>query len=402
MNYQSLSKKRLIKELERLKERNNILEEVNSLHKRNEDLMKQLDDLRARDALLEDVLSNISMYITQIDGEGIIAQSTGLGLSRFGLRNNQLSGKNIYKKYPELAKYFDKAYKGEFVEFINKNKLEDKVWHFKNWIFPARDPKKGLINIAFDITELREKELELYKKKNIEKITQELDRSNQELEQYAFVVSHDLRSPLNSLSALIEIIALKLDNNELQEDFDMIKGVIKRMNDLINGFLDYARLSNQKLEVEEIDCNQLIEDIKTDLIEAISNKHVRIEYDDLPVIKANNAQIHQLFQNLIGNAVKFNSSKSPWVRISADQQHQDWIFAIQDNGIGIEASNTEKIFKIHQRLSNGKKYNGTGIGLSTCKKIVENHGGEIWVNSKPGEGSIFYFTIPISAQRKFK
>lgn len=224
-----------------------------------------------------------------------------------------------------------------------------------------------------------------------------LERSNRELEQFAHVVSHDLQQPLLSVTGFIKLIKLKYQANldeAVLEYLDRIAGAGTRMQRLIQDLLAYAQIGKSDAPFDAIDCNLILEKVKENLQATMDEKGTQLTYGFLPTIQGNETQLIQLFQNLIGNAIKFiEPNVVPKIEISVKQHHQMWLFGVQDNGIGIETEDLKQIFEAFQRLHSSKKYPGTGIGLATCKKIVENHGGQIWVESEVGVGTTFYFTL---------
>jgi PAS domain S-box-containing protein len=224
----------------------------------------------------------------------------------------------------------------------------------------------------------------------------ELKRSNTELEQFAYAISHDLGEPLRTMSSYIQLLERRYPDKLDKDAHDFIRFAVNgahRMNSLINDLLSYSRLGHSELSVESVAVNDLVDVIQVDLRDQISTRNACISYTALPVVQANKAQLAQLFQNLIGNAIKFNTSLSPRVDISARKIEKGWFFSVKDNGIGIDKKFASRIFTIFQRLHTSEEYEGTGIGLALCKKIVEKHGGEIWVESQPGEGCTFCFTL---------
>jgi light-regulated signal transduction histidine kinase (bacteriophytochrome) len=173
-----------------------------------------------------------------------------------------------------------------------------------------------------------------------------------------------------------------------------------RMQRLINDLLAYSRVTTQGKVFERVDCNQILEDVLSNLQIAVEESRAVVTHDALPVVTADGGQLSQLFQNLIGNAIKFHGKEPPRVHVSVELRNNEWQFSVLDNGIGVDPQYAERIFVIFQRLHNREEYPGTGIGLAVCKKIVERHGGRIWVQSPIGRGSIFYFTLPVAGQNR--
>jgi hypothetical protein len=227
-------------------------------------------------------------------------------------------------------------------------------------------------------------------------ISNDLARSNKDLEQFAYVASHDLQEPLRMIAGYTQLFQRRYED-KLDEDANQfisytIDGVV-RMQTLINDLLAYSRLETRSKVFEPVDCQAVLDDVLVVLRTAIEESSAVITHGLLPTVQADRTQLFQLFQNLIGNALKFRGEKPPQIHITAKQQNGRWLFAVKDNGIGIEPQYMERIFVIFQRLHSRDKYSGTGIGLAICKKIVERHGGRIWVESQPGNGSTFYFII---------
>lgn len=248
---------------------------------------------------------------------------------------------------------------------------------------------KGYVKITRDLTEKRKAEAELQLK------SEELKRSNAELEQFAYVASHDLQEPLRMVSSYVQLLA-KRYNDKLDKDANDFIGFAvdgtNRMRNLINGLLEYSRVNRIK-PFEWINLNELLDQISKDLDVDIKKNSVEILFKNLPPIYGDTVLIWQLFQHLITNAIKFRSEKKPIIIIEGKKTNGEYLFSIKDNGIGIQKEYRDKIFVIFQRLHAKDKYPGTGMGLAICKKIVERHGGQIWVESETGEGSTFYFTI---------
>jgi light-regulated signal transduction histidine kinase (bacteriophytochrome) len=232
----------------------------------------------------------------------------------------------------------------------------------------------------------------------------ELARSNKELEQFAYVASHDLQEPLRMVASYVQLLARRYQGN-LDADADefityAVDGA-SRMQRLINDLLAYSRVGTRGKPFEPTNCEAVLDQSLANLQMAIEENGAVVTHDLLPTVTADVTQLIQLFQNLIGNAVKFRGEESPRIHISASETFEVsktskvWRFSVQDNGIGIDPEYHDRIFLIFQRLHTREEYPGTGIGLAVCKKIVERHGGRIWVESQSGKGSTFYFTIPM-------
>jgi PAS domain S-box-containing protein len=249
--------------------------------------------------------------------------------------------------------------------------------------------------ILRDITERQQAE------EALAEIAQELARSNAELEQFAYVASHDLQEPLRMVTSYLQLLQRRYQG-QLDADADefiayAVDGAA-RMKTLINDLLAYSRAGTRGAGFEPADCQAVLERVLDDLQVMIQESGATITHDPLPTVTADATQLAQLLQNLIGNALKFRNQAPPCVHVGAERQGNDWVFRVQDNGIGLEPQYAERIFAIFQRLHNREDYPGTGIGLAISKRIVERHGGRIWVESQPGQGSTFYFTIPIRSE----
>jgi light-regulated signal transduction histidine kinase (bacteriophytochrome) len=245
--------------------------------------------------------------------------------------------------------------------------------------------------IMQDITERKRSE------RLLQESIEELARSNTELEQFTYIASHDLKEPLRMISSFTQLLEKRYKDKIDEDANDFIKFItegVVRMQDLINSLLAYSRIGKLSKEFEKIDLNDVLKNVIDNLQQLINETNAEVIYDSLPSLFVDKNQLLQVFQNLISNAIKFHGKESPQVRVSARPDNQCWVFSIRDNGIGIDPKDFERIFIIFQRLHAKDEYDGTGIGLAICKKIIEHHSGKIWVESEVGKGSTFYFSIP--------
>ena len=235
-------------------------------------------------------------------------------------------------------------------------------------------------------------------RKALEVSIAELARSNADLQQFAYVASHDLKEPLRMVASYTQLLARRY-KGKLDSDADeFIRYAVdgaNRMQWLINDLLAYSRVTVQDKVSEEVDCNSVLEEVLSDLRVAVEESQAVVTRAPLPTVMADRVQLGQLFQNLIGNAIKFHGKEPPQVHVSAERRPTEWLFSVRDNGVGLDPEYAERIFVIFQRLHNREEYPGTGIGLAICKKIVERHGGRIWVVSQTDQGATFHFTLPI-------
>jgi len=231
----------------------------------------------------------------------------------------------------------------------------------------------------------------------LKRTTLELERSNTELQQFAYVASHDLTEPLRMVVSYLELLTGRAREKLGDEEREFIGYAVdgaRRMQTLIQDLLAYARVDTRGRPLEPTDCERVLESVLSNLKVAIEESHTVIEHGRLPTVQGDTVQLTQVFQNLIGNAIKFHGKDPPRIQIGAKRENEEWVFHIKDNGIGIDPKNFSRIFVLFQRLHTRREYPGTGMGLAICKKIIERHGGRIWAASKLGEGTTFFFTIP--------
>ena len=224
----------------------------------------------------------------------------------------------------------------------------------------------------------------------------ELARSNAELEQFAYVASHDLQEPLRMVASYVGLLERRYRGKLDDDADDFIEFAVdgaRRMQALLNGLLDLSRVGTRGREPEPTDSEAVLRDALLNLEQAIGEAGAEVSHDPMPTVLGDRIQLTQLFQNLISNAVKFNASRRPRVAVTARRSGSMWEFRVADNGIGIDPAHFERIFQVFQRLHTRETYAGTGIGLAVCRKIVERHGGTIWIESAKGQGATFCFTL---------
>jgi len=274
------------------------------------------------------------------------------------------------------------------------------VWVFRITRQAIGEEQKKVVVLQAEVEERRKVENDLLL------TAQKLASSNTDLQQFAYVASHDLQEPLRAVAGFLTLIVSK-NKGKLDPETEVwinhaVEGA-QRMRTLINDLLSYARVDSQGKALSPVDCNRALQLAKNDLSVLIDEAKCRIDSDHLPTVLGDEGQLAQVFQNLIANAIKFRSGENPHLVIRVEEKHSEWTFSVQDNGIGFEEEHAKRIFVIFQRLHGRDEYKGTGIGLAICKKIVGRHGGRIWARSQPAseagagpaKGSTFYFTIPV-------
>ena len=254
----------------------------------------------------------------------------------------------------------------------------------------------GFIGVARDITDLKRAQADL------ELLAAELKRSNKDLEHFASIASHDLQEPLRMVTSYLELLERRY-KGRLDAQADEFIGFAvdgaKRMKTLIRDLLAYSRIGTREQARESIAVSVPIDLALENLKLVVLEKHASISIRPMPVISGDPVLLTQLFQNLIGNALKFAGKETPRIQINARRESCDWIFSVADNGIGVEDQHLERIFEIFHRLHSREEYPGTGIGLALCKRIVEIHGGRIWAESELGKGSVFHFSLPAGGEK---
>lgn len=363
--------------------------------------IRDVTDRREADEKFRDLLNSAPDAMVIVNETGDIELANKQTEMLFGYDNEELIGQKIETLLPKRFQGKHAGHRESFFNAPNVRGMGQGLELFgqkKNGLeFPVEislsplETKAGLLVSAAirDITERKEKELEL------SQYARQLESKNKELEQFAYIASHDLQEPLRTVSSFVELL-IEDHGSDLDADADTylhyISEASQRMTQLIKGLLDYSRIGSQST-LSEVDCSQLMMDIAKDLDVAIAEKCAEVHWQDLPTFVTYANELRQLLQNLVANAVKFHKPDArPHVTISAKRDGRAWRFTVADNGIGIDEQYKERIFMIFQRLHTRQEYEGTGIGLAHCKKIVDLLGGTIWVESEPGQGCQFHFT----------
>lgn len=370
-----------------------------SERKRNEEIKSQLASI---------VLNSVdAIYAMSMDGM-ILSWNPGAE-NLYGFSEKDAIGRNISIVVPdfkqaELNHLLGKVAKGERIEsFETKRQRKDKsTLDVSLTISPIRD-ESGMVTrasaISRDITFKKQVEEEL------RRYAEELALSNEELYVFSYAASHDLQEPLRSIQNFLETLNKKYKKRlgpDMEEQIASADDGVTRMYRLITDFLMYSRVGTEHATKEDIDCNLALKDAMANLEVAIKESKASIKQFTLPRIHGNFVQITQVFQNLIANAIKYQGESKPSIDISAEKKDGMWLFAVKDNGIGIEQWFSERIFIVFQKLHDHRKYPGSGIGLALCKRVIEKHGGKIWFESEVGKGTTFFFTLPILEEKTTK
>jgi PAS domain S-box-containing protein len=357
------------------------------------------EKIKEQDARMQSLFESDTVGIIFWEVDGRITHANDYFLRLIGYSRQELEAGSINWVKLTPLEWADKDHKAmESLLTDSTNITKEKEYFHKNGTripvmmgsaFLAGYKNKGA-SFVLDTTELRAIRTELEKK------AQELKYSNSELEKFAYVAAHDLQEPLNTLSGLINLLHYQADasvDEEIKKLLNFIPGIINRMQQLIKNLLEYSRIGSAQLQISRFCMDEVVKVVQDSLAKRIEDTGSTIVHTNLPTIYADMPQMTQLIQNLVGNAIKFRDAKPMHIEIAGEDAPGGWLFSVKDTGIGMDMANAGKIFGAFQRLHTRKEFEGTGLGLTICQKIVERHGGKIWVESEPGVGSHFYFTI---------
>jgi PAS domain S-box-containing protein len=362
-----------------------------------------------REEYVEDIMQTVREPLLVLDSKRRVISANRPFYQTFQITPGDIEGKVLYDlgnrqwDIPKLRKLLEEILPKStvFLDFEIEHDFEDlgrrvMVLNARRIFHETKRMQMILLAIE-DITERKRAEKELKQAEALKQAIEALELSNRDLEQFAYVASHDLQEPLRMVSSFTQLLA-KRYRGKLDKDADEFIAYIvagaKRMQALINDLLTYSRVDTRGESFGPMDSEAAFDQAIANLRVAIEEGKAVITHDPLPPIIADESQIVQLFQNLLGNAIKFHGKEPPRIHVSARQENNEWVFSIRDNGIGIAPEYFDRVFVIFQRLHGREEYSGTGTGLAICKRIVERHDGRIWVESELNKGSTFYFTIP--------
>jgi PAS domain S-box-containing protein len=340
------------------------------------------------------------------DLNGVILSWNAAAAALYGYARQEALGRDVSLLIPpdlpdELSHILERIKSGERIAHYDSVRLRkngERV-DVSITISPIKNSTGDVIGastIARDITQRKRAEEALARQ------ARELARSNAELEQFAYVASHDLQEPLRMVMSYIQLLANEYGERlegDAKEYMDFAVEGASRAQELINDLLEFSRVGRRTRAFERVDCESALSLALANLDVTIIESGAAVTHGPLPEVSGDASELCRLFQNLLSNAIKFRRRDKPSIRVESTRQRSEWLFSVRDDGIGIAPHQFERIFRIFQRLHVRSKYPGTGVGLAICKKVVEHHGGRIWVESEPGKGSVFFFTIPVRTPR---
>jgi PAS domain S-box-containing protein len=364
----------------------------------NRKLQEQIVERGRIEAEMRVFIANVPAILFSIDRAGVITMAEGSGLDALKASRGDIVGRSVVELYGDVPGVVDSVKRALGGESFT-SQMELRQLHFEVSYSPVRSEDgavTGVTGVAHDITE------RVRAKEELERTADELRRSNAELEQFAYIASHDLQEPLRMVASYTQLLerrySAQLDDMAREFIAYAVDGA-RRMQEFVSGLLRYSRVSTEPQVLEEVNLGEVFLTALANLRIAIEESCATVDSGDLPVVQGDPRQLTQLLQNLIGNALKFRKpGRPPRVKVWAEREGGFWRISVQDNGIGLDPRFSERVFVIFQRLHTRDEYEGTGLGLAICRKIVERHGGRIWVESKEDEGATFSFTLPVAAK----
>lgn len=370
------------------------------LELQNEELLQLQTKLKVSERKYFDLYNLAPVGYLSLDHEGHIVQINLTGSEMFGRTRNVLTGslmisflggpsgqgflehvRSVFQdKGPQQVELTLSRPNGSQLVVLAESAL-------------VRDKHQSLCYMTLtDIDERKKMEQTLEEQK------QELQRSNRDLEQFAYVVAHDLQEPLRMIISFAELLRESLDgklDESTEEFFNIVIGNTSLLRTMVRGLLEYSRLNNKDIDVgQKVDMKEVVEQAQAQLALKVFETDAIFTVQHMPLVVGNPTLLLHLVQNLLSNSIKFRGEESPQVLVEAQKHNGDWVFSVKDNGIGIDPAFSEKIFEVFRRLHIRSEYPGVGIGLALCRRVVDLHGGKIWVESLPGKGATFFFTLP--------
>lgn len=376
--------------------------ELEERHRIEAVLARESRELSRSEQRLRAIFENAALGITELDAQDRITAANRRFEELIGYSQEELRGMSVH----ELTDPEDRPGTQQLYARLHEAGL-DIADYEKRYL--RRDGTSVWVHVT--VSAIRDDEGHFHRAiSTVEDITKrkeaegELARSNRDLEEFAHVVSHDLQEPLRMVTNFGQLLtarhADKLNEQAREYLAYMIEGAT-RMNALVAGLLDYSRVGRGGPVLEEVDMRAVLEGVLRNYKMLIETTQATVDTGNMPTVAGNFTQLSQLLHNLIGNALKYRKpGVPPVIAICADRQGEEWLFSVTDNGIGIDPKHFDRLFILFQRLHSREEYPGVGIGLALCKKIVERHGGRIWVESRPGQGSTFFFTVPVPASKR--
>lgn len=357
---------------------------------------RAMEALSQSESMSKALLNAPQNVVAMVDGDFTIFAANEYLSQRFAKSADELIGTSLADYLPDDVAASRRAYAAQVLETGLPVRFEDEnsgAW-FDNIFYPILDSQGNAVKVAIFATNITESK---NAQERLRHAMEDLARSNKELEEFAYVASHDLKEPLRMVVSYMQLLERRY-KGQLDEKADKfihyaVDGAM-RMQKLISALLDYSRVGRVNGEFESVNCGDLMAQIVSDLSYSISDGNASVTFGELPTVQAAPVLLGQLLQNLVANGLKYCQDPAPHVHVQAQRQGAEWVFSVRDNGIGIPPEHHERIFKIFQRLHTKDEFQGTGIGLSVCKKVVEYHKGRIWVESEKGQGATFCFTIP--------
>lgn len=336
--------------------------------------------------------------IITIDEKGIIQSCNPATERMFGYKASELQGKNVSILMPNPYRAEHDSYLANY----SRTGTKKIIGIGREVVGQRKDGTTLPIHLAVSEIQLEDKKVfagTVRDVSDMKAVQKELAQSNRDLEQFAYVASHDLQEPLRMVASFTDLLARRYKGKFDKEADEFIAFILdgsKRMQALVQDLLAYSRVGSRAKTFEPTDSEEVLRGVLSQLKLVIEQSGAQITFDKLPMVLADDTQLGQVFQNLLSNAIKFHSGQPPKIHVSAKKSEDHWIFSVQDNGIGIDPEYFDRIFIMFQRLHGKDEYSGTGIGLAVCKRIIDRHGGTIWIESKKDKGSTFHFSLPVT------